>query len=69
MKKPREMKRKEIKEYAQEEILQSLVLAYYRIMDDVEMDEEDKKILKKELYRQADRVAKLFGYEEYPFLW
>lgn len=61
------MKRTEIKHKAQDALMQGIAnqLGYYDPADFGEnLSESEREELRAEMKRQADRVAKLFGYEE-----
>lgn len=58
------MKRKEIKEKSQEILMDTIATAYYRIDNLDGYTEEEKNELQKEIKKQADRIAKMFGYEK-----
>ncbi|WII39216.1 hypothetical protein [Paenibacillus thiaminolyticus] len=59
------MKRREVKRKAQEILMDTISTAYYRLEEiDEHTTEEEKSELQKELKKQADRVAKMLGYEQ-----
>ena len=61
------MNKTEIKELAQDLILQQIPNAYYHVDDDESISQEDRMALDKAIQLQSDRVARLFGYDEQPF--
>ena len=71
------MKKKQIKELAQDLILQQAAQTYYRVESDghytipnqlgEEISPEDLTKLYEELRHQSDRVARLFNYDSQPY--
>ena len=61
------MNKTEIKELAQDLILEQMTNAYYHVDDDESISQEDRMALDKAIRLQSNRVARLFGYAEQPF--
>ena len=61
------MNKTEIKELAQDLILEQMTNAYYHVDDDESISQEDRMALDKAIRFQSNRVARLFGYAEQPF--
>ena len=60
---PKKSKR-DIKANAQDELLYALLVPFYKVADGhLFMDDEEVA----EMRKQRDRVARLFGYDKYPF--
>ena len=60
------MNKTEIKELAQDLILQQITNAYYHV-ENQPISHADQMALDKAIRLQSDRVARLFGYAEQPF--
>jgi hypothetical protein len=60
------MNKTEIKELAQDLILQQAANAYYHV-EDQPISHADQMALDKAIRLQSDRVARLFGYSEQPY--
>ena len=61
------MNKTEIKELAQDLILEQMTNAYYHVDDDESISQKDRMALDKGIRLQSNRVARLFGYAEQPF--
>jgi len=61
------MNKTELKELAQDLILQQMTNAYYHVDDDESISPENRMELDKAIRLQSDRVARLFGYAEQPY--
>jgi hypothetical protein len=59
-----DMSKKQLKEKAQEEIMDKISQVGYAISESGDHTEEEKEILLAEVKKQMDRIAKLFGYDE-----
>jgi len=60
------MNKTQIKELAQDLILQQVAVAYYQVEGEPISPSEQMEVYE-ELRRQGRRIAKLFGYDEQPF--
>jgi len=61
------MNKTEIKELAQDLILQRVAVTYYAVEDEPITPDEQEALIK-EIRKQGNRVARLFNYDEQPFL-
>jgi hypothetical protein len=61
------MNKTKIKELAQDLILQRVAVAYYAVEDEPLTPDEQEALIK-EIRKQGNRVARLFNYDEQPFL-
>ena len=57
------MKDTEAKRKAQDILMDVVAVAYYRLEDE-DYSEQDKEVVRKQLKKQADRIAKMFGFSE-----
>ena len=64
------MNKTQIKELAQDLILQNVAVAYYKVEAmglDADLPPDELEALNRQLRQQGDRVARLFGYREQVF--
>lgn len=57
------MTRTQVKEKAQEYIMHSIAVTLHYVEDDASLSKQEKEIISEEVRKQANRVAKMFGYD------
>lgn len=57
------MTKTEIKQEAQDRLMNAVQIAFYKIAEDGEHDENEAKTIADEMSKQMERIEKMFGYE------